>query len=640
MINFFVKLVCILILILTISSLKMEVDAIDKEIKNILILNSYHRGYKWTDDIGSGIVKQYQEQSKELSYEIDFIYEFMDTKRIYNETYIKNLYIFLENKYINKKLDLIITTDDNAFDFIMEYGEELFPSIPVLFCGVNYLDESRLEGKDNIRGLSEEANIEQSIEFLLMETPNLEKINIVVDDTKTGKIIQERINQLILKKDSKNLIDILNNISMRDLKLKLKNMSKNEIVLYTIFFKDVENNFFEYDKSINEVLESSSVPVYITWDFSLVDGVVGGILTSGFKEGMAIGKMAIQLLNGEDIEKNPRFLSDEEEWIFDWKRLNETGIDISKLPKETIFMNKPVSFYENYKNVIFTAVMILVGFVILTIILMYIIKMKTKLIQIKMDELVVSKEKAEVANIAKGKFLSNISHEFNTPIHGVYSFITLLERTSLNNEQKEHVKYCKESTELLIELIDNLLNISKLEFGNINLEIKKFNLHELIKQCINLFKPKVTEKDIVLDYKINNELPKSVLGDPSKIKQILINIIGNAVKFTEKGQVVLYAELITIVENEYKICVSVIDSGIGINEKVKNKIFEPFVQADNSLTRKYQGVGLGLSITKHLINTMKGSIEVISFEEKGTTVKVILKLGIPTIITCISVLNL
>ncbi|MBN2667883.1 MAG: response regulator [Bacteroidales bacterium] len=223
-----------------------------------------------------------------------------------------------------------------------------------------------------------------------------------------------------------------------------------------------------------------------------------------------------------------------------------------------------------------------------------------------------SRQKEKEANEAKSNFLANMSHELRTPLNGIIGSVEILKNIELTEEQKQIFSIIQTSGENLLSIINDILDFSKIEANKIELELIEFNLLELIEQIIKQFSYKAKEKNIELLYSIGSDVPDVIVSDKAKLNQVLVNLVGNAFKFTKQGEIFINVTLDRILENDYIINFKVEDSGIGIPKDRLESIFEAFSQADSSTTRKYGGTGLGTTISRKFVEKMGGEIKVIS----------------------------
>ncbi len=234
-------------------------------------------------------------------------------------------------------------------------------------------------------------------------------------------------------------------------------------------------------------------------------------------------------------------------------------------------------------------------------------------------ELVNALDAAEEASRAKSRFLSTMSHEIRTPLNAVIGMTGLLLESELNEEQRDYAETIRISGENLLGVINNILDFSKIESGKLELEKQEFNLTDIVEDVMDLLSAKATEKNIELIRDIEPDVPQSIISDPTRLRQVLVNLVNNALKFTEEGEVLVHVSLLEKKDGVLTLQFDVKDTGIGIPAEKLETIFESFSQADSSTTRKYGGSGLGLAISKRLVNLLGGDIQVRSQVGKGTT---------------------
>jgi len=236
-----------------------------------------------------------------------------------------------------------------------------------------------------------------------------------------------------------------------------------------------------------------------------------------------------------------------------------------------------------------------------------------------MEDIALARKLADAANKAKSEFLANMSHEIRTPMNGVIGIADILMETEMSSEQKGFVRSVQSSADSLLVLINDILDYSKIEAGKLDMETIDFDLRTTMEDLSDLIALKAEEKGLEFVYLIESEVPTFLKGDPSRMRQILINLTGNSIKFTENGEVVIHVSLKDDTDTHATLLFKVIDTGIGIPIQQQDRLFKTFSQVDSSTTRKYGGTGLGLAISKQLVDLMDGEISVESEEGKGAT---------------------
>lgn len=312
---------------------------------DVLYINSYHNGYFWSDGIQEGITATLGEKEN-----IRLHIEYLDTKRrpeVMEEPLFADI---LERKYKDTPVKVIIVSDDNALIFIKRIRDEIFPEVPVVFCGTNNLDITSLKDFDKVTGVNESADMKETVELMLKLHPGTERILAITDCSETGAPLSAQIRRLASEMEKKVEIIPVDSVSFPELLSTLDSARQGTLVLYTFFFLDTEGRTFDYNEATYHIVKHSKVPIYST--FNVNPGIVGGKITSAFLQGETAARMALRIIGGEKPSDIPIQMHSPNKFIFDYPALLQFGIPLRLLPKENELLNRPPSIWKTHLHFI------------------------------------------------------------------------------------------------------------------------------------------------------------------------------------------------------------------------------------------------------------------------------------------------
>jgi signal transduction histidine kinase len=587
--------------------------------KNILILNSYHNGLSWTDSTLNSIKREFLPDPN-----ITIYIEYMDSKRYFSEEYLEHLKTHYLKKYRNHKFDLIISTDNNAYDFLVKNRNEIFGEIPVIFSGLN----STTNPPKGYSGVFENFSFYATLQLIEKYHPDYSKIVVVTDYSTTGESLISTLEEEIKEINEPVRYLIIRPKSIQELKVQLSNLNSNDVVLYLLYNRDFDGNYYTYEKGFSESKPYCKVPIYCIWDFYLNRGAIGGSLITGRVHGKQAAELAKKVLSGTPIDDIPP-LQSEYEYEFDYNQLVKFDIRTKDLPKNAKLLNEPYSLIKENKEIVVLTLTILILLLIIIVVMIINIhlrklkeqKEKSHILEITATNVKLEKaiKVAEESSRLKSAFLANMSHEIRTPMNAILGFTELLSRENVeDNKRKKFISIIQKNTNGLLRLINDILDISKIETNQLKIIMSKCTISDLFNSVKN-------DYDTLIEYKENNQLnfivtlPEKkqvaeIITDQVRLQQIFNNLIENSIKFTQEGEI----EIGYVIKEKF-VEFFVRDTGIGIPEEQQGLIFDRFRQAESDAnSRKYGGTGLGLAICKSLIEMLGGEIRMKSKPQEGT----------------------
>jgi len=592
--------------------------------QNVLVLNSYNQGFVKTDQITRAIQDVLRKSN------VNIYIEDLDMS--------KDLLRSMLQKYVDigTKFDIIITVDQIAFNYVKNNKSVLWENVPVVACAITKkqaesvmaLDSANTEEtqeptdsstvkKSLWSGIFDFYDVPGQIDFIQRIQSNVKRVIFITDNSDVSDEVREQLNSTLSTQKDIDLEE-WRRPSMEHLadSLGTLNPIRDAVVLVGINLNGSIKNPQKLWQDVTKHVDSNSTaPVYSFWDLGIQNGVVGGNVIVASLLGKNIGLIVEAILAGNDTY-NSGFRRSANMSMADDRAAKKRKLRLDRLPPETIMLNKPeswlISKYQQYvynmKNAIIAELIIilLLGFSFYS----YFKYSNRKMLQEKIT--------AEKASKAKSLFLANMSHEIRTPLNSMLGFSELLlnKSSNLNEEQREWCNNIEISSYHLRDTFNNILDFAKIEAGNLKIDYEWVDIYELCDDLISVCSHYLIYKPIKFYVLPSIYMPKFIKTDPIRLKQVLVNLISNAMKFTPEGSVKLLVNSKTE-ENESKIRFEVIDTGIGIPKEMIKKIFEPFEQIDSGRTRKYGGSGLGLTITKNILQAMNSNIEVQS-DKRGS----------------------
>lgn len=341
----------LLLIVALLLSTCMVTPALGKSVKRkqILLLNSYHQNFTWNEAVFRGLTDVLRPRETGIILHV----ENMDTKRVeFNEFYIRQLYDVFAHKYKGVELDLVMVTDNNAFEFMRRHHEALFPDTPVIFCGVNNFRKELIDGFPLFTGVAESVDASGTLWWALKNHPNTETILVVNDFTPTGQAVTKNIRDQL--KDFAPGIDIRysEDVGLESVLNEVESLPKNSLVLFGIFYRDKRGRFYDVAEVSSAVSQRANVPVYGLIDFDLGHGIVGGLLSSGYSQGQSMAQIALHVLAGRRPQDIPVISDGVFRPMFDYTQMKRHGISLDRLPDDSEIINRPSSFYLEHTGYI------------------------------------------------------------------------------------------------------------------------------------------------------------------------------------------------------------------------------------------------------------------------------------------------
>jgi len=535
----------------------------------------------------------------------------------------------IRTEFIARYPDLIIASGNEAFNFVLNNYYLLFPNLPVIFFGVSALNNSMLYGlEENVTGVSETISFFKTVTQMLKFFPMTRRIFILNDHylSRSVKIEENIKTDLNAMRDSQVEVAFCEDKPFPEILEEIRGFGFDTLVLIGNYLSDSDGTFYS-EADVQRMVSNASVnPVFSLTTSYIGCGTFGGLVSSTNENINTVSLMAAKILEGTPPDEIPVVLDSASlnQWQFDYETLKKFKINAKSLPKDHVLINRALPVWESnpaeFRLSLMVAALLLL--IILGLIVFFLRNSRmTRDLHNTAMQLETAAKEANDANEAKSNFLAKMSHEIRTPMNAILGIAEIqLRDENLSADTEEAIKKIYESGDVLLNIINDILDLSKIEAGKLELVPVKYDIPSLINDTMQLNRLRYDSKPIDLIINVDENTPHYLLGDELRIKQVLNNILSNAFKYTDEGTVALTVSHEAISDNNEDVtiifCIS--DSGQGMTKDQLNNLFDEYTRFNAEANRETVGTGLGMSITKHLLNLMNGEISVKSEPNKGS----------------------
>lgn len=615
-------------------------------IKRVLYLNSYHQGHVWADSLLKGI-----QSVLNLKNQVELYVENFDSQRFKDSLYTKEFSGYLLTKYLHAIPDLFLASDDAAAHLLLNIRSKLGLDIPLVLCGIN--DKEYYTTFDNVYGVLETYPVDSTLGPLLRLFSDVMRVWVVSDSSQSSFQIRNEIAQQAIVFGGKPELRFLP-IFDPDSIISLARFFKKNDAVWVINMHHYKGHSIDFTAFLQKLTESSPVPVFCNATEAIGTGIIGSRLTRGSPHGKDAALLAIALLKNPEYKPVPSFREPHMDYVFDYKSILRFGYSVRNFPSGSIILNRPLTFWSQYKKVILAGGALTIFLLTVILVLSFnitrriraekIIKKQMAEIEEKsmslanalsalevsynqlgitnkqLTELTVlleqARAKAEESDHLKSLFLANISHEIRTPLNAILGFSSLLLKENKNDPRNSTLlSIIKKAGDNLLSLIDKIILVAKIESNQIKTCFQSFPIATVFKIVALEINNKFSEKEVLLVF-VPSEDEKDGLElhtDKELLRIILTELLDNACRFSEGKPVRCIAKM----KSENMVMFQVQDNGIGIPVEKQKFLFNRFYKIESN-DQFHKGSGLGLFIVKSLIELLGGTISFHSDPGKGT----------------------
>lgn len=586
------------------------VSGLEIEKPRVLVLHSYHHGFTWSDNISQGIRNAFEYHRDE----VELRFEFMDTRRIHSEDYFRSFKEMLSVKYRDVDLGAIICCDDHALNFMISLGRDVFPEVPVVFCSVSgYVPSMRSDRE--LTGLEESIEIKATLDVALRLHPRTEEVVVITDTTRTGQALKTKAARIFGDYLDRVRFRYIGDQTIDGLQQEVASLSEGALVFLFIFNRDKAGRVFSHEQNLKILARQCKVPIYAVWEFYLGHGIVGGKLTSGEEEGRLAGELALRILNGERASVIPLRTSPTE-YMFDHRQLARFGIDAASLPEGSRIIERPSSFYEQYKSYLFMVTFVIVFLLLTVTVLAANILRRRKAeegLRLLNEELearvALRTEQLTAANKELEAFAHSVSHDLRAPLRSMDGFSqALLEdyHEQLDGQGRDYLNRVREASQRMGHLINDILRLSRASLGEFCSD--EVDLGAMAEQIVSDLEDAESGRRV----KLTVESGLLVNGDANLLEVTMVNLLSNAWKFTtgRKEASIEFGALdpdqAEAAGHPGEAVYFVRDNGAGFDMTYSDRLFGPFQRLHSA--EEFPGTGIGLATAQRIITRHGGLI--------------------------------
>jgi signal transduction histidine kinase len=585
--------------------------------RRVLVLHWYDKDFP----ANARFNEVFQSSLQSLDPGIEYYSEYWETNRFPGQRQALLLRDYLQQKYNGRKIDALVAPASIPLDFLLKYRSELFPDASIVFATERPVDPKQMAASD-ATGVVYANSYRRTIDLALKLHPGTEQVFIISGSPANGGRSYESIARDELKGfEASVAIHYLTDVPPEELVERARNLPQRSIAFY--IWQQARNShgkLLESPEILTPVASAANAPIYGMSGGNIGRGIVGGYVWTFETMLGRLAQITLRVAHGArasdiPVERAPELP------IFDWRQLQRWNIDENRLPRGSFVEFRQPTLWQQYKwRIIAALAVFLVQALLIGSLLMErrsARRSRKELEQYKdhlesvvdnrTAELVEARDHALAANRSKSTFLAQMSHELRTPLNAILGFSDLLLRDgSLSDRHRNDLMVIGRSGQHLLGLINDVLDMAKIESGVSQAENAAFDLPALVRDTVNMLRELALRKNLELVVDLDSRLPRFARSDPGKLRQVLINLVGNAIKYTDEGSIAVRADARPQDRSSYLLIFDVQDTGPGIAAEDQARIFDPFVQSGSPMTRK--GTGLGLTITRHFVQLLGGTI--------------------------------